>query len=422
MTSNSSSRALWHGQAHMPSVLADPITIVRGEGAYLETSTGQRLLDATAGLWHANVGHGREELAKAAYDQMRTLETWHVFGRFANNRAIDLAQRLVAMGPIPDAKVIWTSGGSDAVDTACKLARRHWQLAGKPNKRFILSRDKSYHGLHAFGTSIAGLEFNREGYGGESLIPETARVPHMDLAGIEAEINALGADNIAAIIAEPIMGTGGVLPPDPAFLTGLQELARRNSILFIADEVITGFGRTGYMFASERFGIEPDMVLFAKGITSGYAPLGGLFVGPAVYEKFYAGDQSPIFRHGITYSGHATCCAVADANLDLIEREQLVARAAALEGVLLAASRGLGEDPAVQDVRVGGFMAGVQLTDDIPASRVADRCIELGVAIRPINDNTLQICPPLIVTEDEIGTILSTIEKSINVERALGSK
>src|SRR4051794_31472884 len=142
MTSNSSSRALWHGQAHMPSVLADPITIVRGEGAYLETSTGQRLLDATAGLWHANVGHGREELAKAAYDQMRTLETWHVFGRFANNRAIDLAERLVAMSPIPNAKVIWTSGGSGAGDTSCQLARPHPERARQPPQRVILRRAK----------------------------------------------------------------------------------------------------------------------------------------------------------------------------------------------------------------------------------------------------------------------------------------
>jgi putrescine---pyruvate transaminase len=415
---NPGARALWHGQAHMPSVLRDPITIVLGQGAYLETSTGQRLLDATAGLWHANIGHGRQELAQAAYDQMRVLETYHVFGRFANDRAIELAERIVASGPVDEAKVIWTSGGSDAVDVACKLARRHWQLEGRPGKQIIMSREKSYHGLHAFGTSIAGLDFNREGFGSESLVPETVRVPHLDLGAIEAEIEAIGSDHIAAIIAEPIMGTGGVIPPTPDFLPELQRLTRKHSILLIADEVITGFGRTGSMFACRRYGIEPDMLLLAKGITSGYAPLGGVLVAPNVHDKFFRGEQAPIFRHGLTYSGHATCCAIAEANLDVLENEALVARAAVLEQVLADSVVVLERNRSVREVRVGGFMAGVQLQEGLEASRVADRCIASGVAMRAINDNTLQVCPPFIVDDDEVRLIISAIEQAVDDEAA----
>jgi adenosylmethionine-8-amino-7-oxononanoate aminotransferase len=198
--------ALWSAQAHMPSVLGRQIEIVGGEGAYVTTSSGQRLLDATAGLWHTNVGHGREELARAAYDQMKRLETYHVFGRFVNDAALALADRVAAYAPFLDARVILTSGGSDSVDSACKLARRHWQLEGKKDKKVILSREYAYHGLHGFGTSVAGLQPNRDGYGTDSLIPETARVAHSDIAQVEMAIRQIGASNIAAIIAEPIMG------------------------------------------------------------------------------------------------------------------------------------------------------------------------------------------------------------------------
>src|SRR5690242_16684019 len=185
MTTETPSRphspALWSAQAHMPSVLGRQLVIERGEGCYITTTDGRRLFDGTAGLWHANVGHGRAELAQVAYDQMCQLETYHVFGRFANDRAMALSERLSALAPIPDAKVILNNGGSDAIDLACKLARRFWQLQGRTSKTTILSRELAYHGLHAFGTSIAGLEFNREGYGSDSLVPETARVPQHDL-------------------------------------------------------------------------------------------------------------------------------------------------------------------------------------------------------------------------------------------------
>jgi adenosylmethionine-8-amino-7-oxononanoate aminotransferase len=405
---------LWHAQAHMPSTLRRRLTIARGEGAYVTTSDGRRLLDGTAGLWHANVGHGRESLARAAYDQMCRLETYHVFGRYANEPALQLAGEITALGPIEAAKVFWTSGGSDSVDLACKLARRHWQMQGRSGKKVILSRSGGYHGLHGFGTSIAGLEYNRDGYGVDSLIPETARIPTNDLQAAADIVRELGAENVAAVVAEPIVGTGGVIAPEPGYLTGLQDLARSNDILFIADEVITGFGRTGSMFACERFGLHPDMVLMAKGITSGYAPLGGVLIAPRVWEGFF-GDDAPIFRHGLTYSGHATACAVGTAHLEILENEGLVQRAAELEGVLHRALKPLTDHALVAEVRSGvGFLAGVELLAGVDADAVADHCVDAGVITRVLARNTLQICPPFVVTHDEVDRIATTIHDALD--------
>ncbi len=405
--------ALWNAQAHMPSVLDKQLVVESGNGAYIRTVDGRELLDATSSLWHANIGHGRPEIADAVAAQMRKLETYHVFGRFANNVALALSERLVSLGPVPAAKVILTSGGSDSVDLACKLVRRHWQLEGRPTKRLILSRENSYHGLHAFGTSVAGLDFNREGYGSESLVPETERVPTNDLAGIAAAIQRIGAENIAAIIAEPIMGTGGVIAPAPGFLTGLRDLTRDNDILLIADEVITGFGRAGHMFACQRFGIEPDLLIMAKGITSGYLPLGGVLISPQIWDRFYR-DDAPIMRHGLTYSGHASASAAAMANIDILENEQLVQRSLNLEGVLHHELSGLTDNPHVLEVRSGvGFMAGVVLDLSTNGERVSEHCIDAGVIIRCLPGNTMQICPPFIVTNEEVSRIAHTLTEAI---------
>jgi len=407
--------SLWSAQAQMPTALAKRVTIVEGRGATVITADGAELLDAPAGLWHANVGHGREAIARVAYEQMVKLETYHVFGRFVNDVALSLADRVTALGPVPDAKVFWTSGGSDSVDLACKLARRHWQLEGRPEKRIILSRHNAYHGLHGFGTSIAGLEYNRDGYGTDSLIPETARIPTNDLAATEAIIADIGPERIAAVVAEPVIGTGGVIAPAPGYLEGLQRLAREHDILFIADEVVTGFGRTGTMFACERFGLEPDLVLMAKGITSGYAPLGGVLVAPRVWDRYFNSDDAPILRHGITYSGHATACAVGHANLDILEQEHLLERSAELEGVLHNAIQPLADHPLVAEVRSGtGFLAGVQLRADVPGEAVVDACIDNGLLTRLIHDNTLHICPPFVVTDDEVSFIAKTIRVALD--------
>ncbi|MGV9798961.1 aminotransferase family protein [Mycobacterium sp. NPDC003449] len=410
--------ALWSAQAHIPSVLGRQLVIDRGEGCYIHTSDGRRLFDGTAGLWHANVGHAHPELAAAAHAQMLKLETYHIFGRFVNDQALSLASRLADLSPVDDPKIILNSGGSDAIDVACKLARRHWQRTGQTTKTVIISREHAYHGLHAYGTSIAGLDFNREGYGTESLVPETRRVPVHDIDALKFMIAEVGAENIAAVITEPIQGTGGVNPPAPGYLDGLQDLCRSNDILFILDEVITGFGRTGAMFAADRFGLQPDLITFAKGVTSGYAPLGGVIVAPAIWEPFFVDDEAtPIFRHGATYAGHATACAVAMANLDILDRDHLVDRTADLEQLLrghldmLAAQR-----TSVTDVRVAGFLGGVTLHEDIRAESVADRLIDVGFISRPLRGNTLQISPPFITTDDELARFVSAIDHVLSEE------
>jgi adenosylmethionine-8-amino-7-oxononanoate aminotransferase len=402
--------ALWSPQAQMATVPGDRLTIVAGEGANVQTDDGRWLLDATAALWYANIGHGRARLADAAAAQMRRLETYHTFGRITNDQALRLADRVAAMAPIDDAKVFFVSGGSDAIETAAKLARRYWQIDGQANKRIIISRESSYHGLHAFGTSLAGIPFNREGYGSESLIPETALVPANDADALEQQIRALGADRVAAVFAEPVIGTGGVILPAEGYLQRIEAICRENDVLLVADEVITGFGRTGEMFASELFGIHPDMVVVAKGITSGYAPLGGLLVAPRVWSPFFESPDSPIFRHGVTYSGHATACAVAQANLDVLEEEDLVARVAMLAPQLAGAVAPLADHPLVTEVRAGiGLLAGIQLNADVSGDEVTRRCLQDGILLRVITNNTIQISPPFVIEADDLQRIAAAI-------------
>ena len=407
--------ALWQPQAHMPSVPGDRITIVAGEGVNVQTDDGRWLLDATAALWYANIGHGRARLADAAAEQMRRLETYHTFGRIVNDQALALADRVAALSPVDDVKVFLVSGGSDAIDTAAKLARRHWQLQGQPNKRIIISREWSYHGLHAFGTSLAGIPFNRDGYGSESLVPETARVPADDADALEASILSFGADRVAAVFAEPVIGTGGVILPAPGYLQRVEAICREHDILLVLDEVITGFGRTGAMFATELFGLHPDMIVIAKGITSGYAALGGVIVAPAVWTPFFDSPEAPVFRHGVTYSGHATACAVAQANLDVLEEEDLVARVATLAPVLERAVAPLAAHPLVTDVRAGiGLLAGVELSATVSGDDVTRRCLEDGVLLRVITNNTLQISPPFIVEADDLERIAASIARALD--------
>lgn len=412
--SASASPALWSAQAHMPTVSGRQVVVTEGDGAYVWDDAGRRLFDATAGLWHANIGHSRPEIAQAAAEQMRSLETYHVFGRFVNDQALTLAERLTGLSPIPHAKVFLTSGGSDSVEAACKLARRYWQVAGKPEKQIVLSRENGYHGLHGYGTSITGLEFNREGYGTASLIPETARIPMNDLEGAEKVILDHGAERIAAVIAEPVVGSGGVYPPADGYLQGLQDLAQKYDILFIVDEVITGFGRMGTMFATEYYELSPDLITMAKGVTSGYAPLGGVLISQRLWSPFFDGPDAPAWRHGLTYAGHATAAAVAMANLDALENESLVARAGELAEDLQRALTPLTELDGVPEVRQAGLLAGVQLADHLDAQQISDRLIdEHGQLIRPLPGNSLQISPPFVSTAEDFQTMAEAIATTV---------
>jgi putrescine aminotransferase len=404
---------LWHSQAHMPTVKGAERVIVRGEGAYVYTEDGLKLLDAPASLWYCNVGHGRGEIADAVASQMRTLESYSNFQQYTTRPSLELAERVAAMAPVRNPKIFLTSGGSDAIDLAAKLVRRYWHEAGRPAKRVIVTRSNGYHGLHAFGTSISGIEANRTGYG--TLVDDTARVPMHDPGALQALIDERGADSVAAFFCEPIIGTGGIFQPAPGYLHAVEKICRDNEILFVVDEVITGFGRAGAMFASKRFGIEPDIMVVAKGITSGYLPLGAAIIGERVWEPFWADGSELIFRHGITYSGHASACAAAHANLDILQREQLVDRVRSLETVLEAALRPLQSHPLVHEIRSGiGLLAAVQLHDRAVAARVAARCVEHGVLGRQLNDGSLQISPPFVITEEEIGTLAEVIGEGLD--------
>jgi adenosylmethionine-8-amino-7-oxononanoate aminotransferase len=403
--------AFWHGQAHMPTVKTAERVIVRGEGAFVWDADGNRLFDATASLWYCNIGHGRREIAEAVFEQMTRIEAYATFQQYATPPPLELSDRLAAIAPLPNAKVFLTSGGSDAIDVAAKLARRYWSAAGRPDKQTLVTRELAYHGLHGIGTSITGLDFNREGFG--RLVPDTARVPTND-AGALGDLLESRGDEIAAFFCEPVIGTGGVIPPAPGFLETASRLCREHDVLFVADEVITGFGRTGRMFASERFGIEPDMLVFAKGVSSGYMPVGGVLVGERVCEPFWADGSELIFRHGLTYSGHASACAAAIANLDVLERERLVDRVAGLEPVLASELEPLARHPRVAEVRAGvGLLGGVELVDPALVPAVLERCHERGVLTRLLAPRTLQVSPPFVTTAEDLAKLATVFGEAI---------
>jgi adenosylmethionine-8-amino-7-oxononanoate aminotransferase len=402
--SSPAATSLWPCQAHPPSASAQRIVFVRGHASTVYDDRGRAYLDAPASLWFCNVGHGRKELADAAARQMATLEAFNNFGRYATAPTLALADRVAELLPMPEAKLWFTSGGGDSIETAAKLALRYWSAMGRPEKRIIVTRELAYHGLHGFGTSITGLDSNVEAIGRP--VSATIRVPTHDLAALAALFEGR-AGEIAAFFTEPVIGTGGVIPPEPGYLAGAVELCRRHDVLFVADEVINGFGRTGAWFASERFGIEPDLMILAKGITSGYIPLGAVAVGPKVAEPFWSDDAGVVFRHGLTYSGHATACAVALAHLEILEREELVARVAHLEGVLSAALAPLAEHPRVREVRGPvGLMAGVELVDAATADWLAPRAHDAGIITRVVTNTTLQVSPPFVVEEAELRRIV----------------
>jgi putrescine aminotransferase len=402
---------LWHGFADMHTVADAEVVIRSADGVWLEDTAGNRYLDATAALWYCNVGYGRREIADAVAEQLARLPAYSSFGAYTSEPSVALADRLAALAPIPNAVVFLGSGGSDAVDTAAKLARRYWDVVGKPEKRVIVSREFGYHGMHGWGTSLAGIAPMKSGYGG-NFIDEVVNVGSMDVETLGA-LFAERSDEIAAFIGEPVIGAGGVYPPEDHYWPEVSRLCHEHDILLIADEVITGFGRTGQLWATTRYGIEPDMITFAKGVSSGYVPLGGVLVGERVRAPFWDDDvPGAVFRHGYTYSGHAGAAAAAMANLDIIEREGLVARVAMLEPVLDHAVRRLAAAPGVGEIRTVGLTAAVAFRDDLLAAdpglpeRAVVAALRHGVATRVLRGHALQISPPFVISEAEIDTMV----------------
>lgn len=416
------------------------LPIVRGEGAKVYDVNDREYLDAHASLWLVNVGYGRQEIVEAVHRQMQKLPWFSCFEGYTNLPSIDLAERLVGMlQPEGMDKIFFSGGGSEAVETALKIVRQYWKLQGKPGKFKIVGRNRAYHGATFGGMSASGISANRAMF--EPLMPGFIHAPCPDpylrevdapddrfaqacADALEQMIKAEGADTVGAIIVEPVQGAGGVIVPPDGYLQALREIATRNDVLLILDEVITGFGRTGEMFGARHWGIRPDIMAFAKGITSGYMPLGATAVSASVFDTFYANEKQGPLRHGNTYSGHPTACVAALANIDIIEREDLAGNARRVGRHLLHGLQGLSRHEIVGFVDGLGLLGRVQLVRDRKtralfapelgvADRISRRARELGVIFRTLPNDALAFSPPLCLTAGEADRIVSVVDQAI---------
>lgn len=407
--------SLWHPFAEMSKVQHAPFVIDRGEGIYVYDEAGNRYLDAAASLWYMNIGYGRDEVIDAMEAQGRKLPAFHTFIEYTGRATLELADRIAGVSPDPASKVFFGSGGSDAVDTAAKMARRYHNAIGQPERTVFIAREWGYHGTHAYGTSLGGMEPNRVGYGGD-IVPDVVIVPYDDAEAVEKAIDHAGPERIAGIFVEAVVGAGGIRPVPTDYLTRVRDAVRQAGGLYISDEVITGFGRVGDWFAANKFDLQPDLITFAKGVTCGYAPLGGVIAAPNIAEPFF-NTPGLIFRHGYTYSGHTTACVAGLTVMDIIEREGLIQRAAELEDELYNALVSLEELDVVSTVRRGvGALAAIQLEvgdDDTLPVRAATACREAGVITRALGGGGLQVSPPLVMTPEQVTEMAGLFETAL---------
>lgn len=386
------------------------IPIVRGEGSLVYTADGRELIDGMASLWYCAIGHGRKEMADVIAEQVATLASYSIFDPFTNEPAEQLAEQLRDIAPMPDARVFLTSSGSEAIDTVIKLARTAQILAGHPEKNVIISRGRGYHGMAYGGTSAQGIAPNRENAG--PLVGSVEQVPADDLEALASLMSTRGHE-IAGIITEPVQGAGGIFPTDPDYMRGLRKLCDQHGAYLIFDEVITGYGRLGTWFGAHHYGVAPDLATFAKGVTSGYQPLGGVFVGAAPTAAL---ESNPDFflRHGFTYSGHPAACVAAMKNLEIIRREGLVERALHMGGRLSSGFKALADDGEVDHVRGLGGMWAVALHPHQNAMHVRDRMLEeSNVICRALNTDALCFCPPLVTTDEQVDRIVDAVADAI---------
>jgi putrescine aminotransferase len=416
---------------------AGRVRVITGaDGVFLLDSDGNRLLDGMAGLWCVAAGYSRPELVAAASAQMSKLPYYNTFFKTTNEPAIALAARLAAIAPAGLDHAFFASSGSEAVDTAIRTARVFWQTLGKPAKKIIIGREYGYHGSTTLGASAGGMvDMHRQagdmpgfvqvlppywyGYGGQM---SEAEFGIYAAKQVENKIHELGADNIAAFIGEPLQGAGGVIIPPDTYWPEINRICQENDILLIADEVICGFGRTGKMFGSDTFGIQPDMMTTAKAITSGYLPLSAVLVGNRVADVLI--NETGEYYHGFTYSGHPVACALALANLDIIEREGLVARAATVGQELREKLRAaLADHPMVGEIRGVGLIGAIELVADKRTRRFFDKrgqtgticrdyCFENNLIMRAVRD-TMVYSPPLIISPDEVDQLVARATRSI---------
>jgi putrescine aminotransferase len=418
--------------------------MTRGEDIYVWDSEGNRVLDAMSGLWCVNVGYGRKELAQAAYDQMLTLHYYNSFFQTTNVPAAQLAAKLASLAPAVGDRsfqhVFFSSSGSESNDSNVRMVRRYWDLLGQPQRKVIISRKNAYHGSTMAGASLGGMsEMHAQGdlpipnithieqpyYYDNALPGESAADFGVRAAGwLETKILELGAEKVAAFIAEPIQGAGGVIIPPDTYWPEIQRIVDQYGILLISDEVICAFGRLGYWFAYEKFGYKPDLITFAKGVTSGYIPLGGVMVGNRVAKVLI--EQGGEFCHGYTYSGHPVACAVALANIAIIEREQLLHRVRDDIGPYFAQRFSeLTTHPLVGVAQSCGLMAGLALVKNPQTKGRFDasigvgtmcrnHCFANGLIMRAVGDRMI-IAPPLTITLAQIDELLGLIRMCLDL-------
>jgi len=418
--------------------------ITRGEGIYVWDSEGARLLDAMSGLWCVNVGYGRQELADAAHKQMMALPFYNSFFQTTNVPAVQLATKLASLAPkVGDRSfehVFYSSSGSESNDSNVRMVRRYWDLMGQPQRKVIISRLNAYHGSTMAGASLGGMSgmhaqgdlpipnithigqpyYFENGLPGESVADFGLRAARW----LEEKILELGADKVAAFIAEPVQGAGGVIIPPATYWPEIQRIVDKYGILLISDEVICAFGRLGTWFGYEKFGYKPDLVTFAKAVTSGYVPLGGVLVGDRVAKVLI--EKGGEFNHGYTYSGHPVACAVALANLEIMEREQLPQRVRDDVGPYLAQRfLEIGAHPLVGMAETCGFMAGLVLVknkarlerfaEDLSVGMICrGHCFRNGLIMRAVGDRMI-IAPPLTMTHAQIDEMVALIIRCLDL-------
>lgn len=399
-----------------------PFIFTEGKGVYLTDISGKKVLEGMASLWNVNVGYGRKELAEAAYEQMEKLAYSNSFSSMSNEPAIRLAAKLAEISPGNLNAVFFTSGGSESNDTAYKLARYYWKITGRPEKKKIIARKKAYHGVNIGATSATGLSpFHQMT---DSPAPDFLHVDNFSAEALRECIELEGANTIAAFIAEPVQGAGGVNIAPEGYFQETRQICNENKILFIADEVITGFGRTGKMFGCEHYGVVPDIMLVAKGITSGYIPLGAVIVTDTIHKELIE-HSDRVLLHGYTYSGHPTSCAVALKNLEIIERENLVENSRKMGEELLKELQQIQKEAKiVGEVRGLGLIGAVEIIDPATNSRfpepvspkISAEAANRGLIVRTVvfeGMDTIVFSPPLIINKQEVHELVTILKDSI---------
>jgi adenosylmethionine-8-amino-7-oxononanoate aminotransferase len=439
--SNQARRHLWMHFSRLATYETHEVpVIVRGEGAYVWDQHGKKYLDGLAGLFTSQLGHGRTELAEAGAKQAGTLAYFPLW-TYAHPKAIELAERLAGYAPGDLDRVFFTSGGSEAVESAWKLARQYFRMTGQPQRTKVISRDIAYHGTTMGALSITGLPDLKTPF--EPLVPGAIKVPNTNFYRaelfaddevafgqwaadeIERAILREGADTIAAVYLEPVQNAGGCFPPPPGYFERVRQICDRHGVLLVSDEVICAFGRLGHWFGSERYGYQPDIITVAKGLTSGYAPLGAMIASERLVQPFLA--QGASFLHGFTFAGHPVSCAVALANLDVFEGEHVLEHVRDTEGAFRSGLESLYDLPIVGNVRGAGFFYGIELVkdketrlsfDDEESERLlrgylSGALFEAGLICRADDrgDPVVQLAPPLICGPAEIEFIVSTLRE-----------